>query len=159
MEKKVKVSLLVSVLLIAAVLLFGCTQGNSVTTQGVQQNSANQTYSLADVAAHNTPADCWVAIDGNVYNFTPLTSRTTSANSNNFFAQACGTDATSTFQNRAPGTGFQRDANAPRPDFNGTRPDFNGTPRDFNGAPRGTNGFTRTGGRGFSQYLIGMLVQ
>jgi hypothetical protein len=29
------------------------------------------TYSLAEVSAHNTPADCWLIIRGKVYDVTP----------------------------------------------------------------------------------------
>lgn len=32
--------------------------------------SSAKEYTLADIAKHNTPADCWAAINGSVYNFT-----------------------------------------------------------------------------------------
>jgi uncharacterized protein YjdB len=59
MKKKIK--LLGSTFLVLAVALFGFNVGAV---------SAATTYTLADVAMHNSSTDCWVAIQGNVYNLT-----------------------------------------------------------------------------------------
>jgi len=149
--------LVIVTLALAIALLFGCTQ-------------VGGSYTSADVAGHNSPTDCWVIRDGNVYNITPMTS----ASPNTPFAQACGTDITQAFSNFNPqGTDFNasgRDFNYLARDFNGTRPDFNGMPRDFNGTRPDFNGTRpdfnsqRMGpngprqGRGFTQYYIGTLA-
>ena len=150
--------------LTSVLFLFGCT------TQAGQNN----TYTLQDVAAHSTVGDCWIALDGNVYNITPMLAALP-AGAPNQFANACGSDATATFQNLRSGA---QDFNRLRSDFNGARPNLNGastdfnavgadmnrTRSDFNGArsPSGgrASGVPSAGGRmgrGFTQYYIGKL--
>ena len=146
---KAKVAL-IGLALAGALVVFGCTQ---------QEGS----YTLADVAQHSTPQDCWIARDGNVYNITSMVS----ASPNTPFAQACGTDVTQVFPNGgqqgADFNSFRRDFNGPRPDFNSLGAGASGAPRDFNGprpdfnAPRAGAGGSRQG-KGFSQYYIGRLV-
>ena len=126
-------------------------QGYAIDTSNLPK------YSLEEVATHNTPADCWIVLNNNVYNFSPQL-----ANPNSPFAQniasSCGTNATATFQNmRGPGGfGNPGDANGPR-DYNGPR-DFNRS-RDFNSerpnGPGGRNGQNR--GFGKNMNLIGTL--
>ena len=41
-----------------------------MATTSVPKVSASGTYTLAQVAAHKTPADCWTTINGGVYNVT-----------------------------------------------------------------------------------------
>lgn len=53
-----------------------------------------QTYTLAQVAAHNSPSDCWTAINGSVYN---LTSFVGSHPGGAAILKICGTDGTATF--------------------------------------------------------------
>ena len=93
---------------------------------------------MAELAAHDTPADCWVAIDGNAYNVTALASNAQFGQS---FAQSCGKDATNNFQNRRPPNSARPDFNVAG-DFNGTR-DFNRGFDDRNGMPRDTNSGNR----------------
>ena len=33
---------------------------------------ATKVFTLADVAEHNTDDDCWIAVDGKVYDVTPF---------------------------------------------------------------------------------------
>lgn len=56
-------------LLIAAFWLGA--QGRPPPTAQVFPPAAEKAYSVADVAAHATPADCWMAIRGGVYDLTP----------------------------------------------------------------------------------------
>jgi uncharacterized protein YjdB len=81
MKKKIK--LLGLTFLVLAISLIGF---NASFAQGTT------TYTLADVATHNTSTDCWVAISGNVYNLTafiPLHPGGSAA-----IIGLCGTDGT-----------------------------------------------------------------
>ncbi|MFA6269489.1 MAG: cytochrome b5 domain-containing protein [archaeon] len=125
-------------------LLGGCTQGGT---------SNNQFYTLAEVALHNTPTDCWIVRDGNVYNITPLLVNSP----NNFMIQSCGKEVTNSIQRPLTRQDFNsqvRDTNMPRPDFNGAQRDFNSIRIDQN-FPR--QGGTRQG-REFEQYYIGRVA-
>ena len=145
-------SVFLGLVLVSGLFLFGCTENSN----GITNNS---TYTLQDVGVHNIPTDCWVAMDGNVYDITQMIQAMNVNNQHNVFAQDCGKDATLTLQNMGPtGKDFNRsrpDFNGIRPDFNGARPDFNSRVSDFNGA-RQVNGFR--GGRGLTQYYIGKLI-
>lgn len=59
------------------------------------------TYTLADVAQHATPEDCWMAISGKVYNATGSIGKHPGGE---VILQGCGKDATQLFFNR-PGEG------------------------------------------------------
>ncbi|MCX6803541.1 MAG: hypothetical protein NTY48_03140 [Candidatus Diapherotrites archaeon] len=183
MKKIINFNVMAIVLLLAGLFLFfGCTSDSNANQVFGQSSSQLQNYTLADVAAHNTPNDCWIAIDANVYNFSGMmsnpnnTQNTTLPNSsshnsttpnslpaNNFASQIvsqCGTDATEFFKNRNSLAGA--DFNSQRRDFNGSRPDFNGfrPDRNFPQGQRlsGTGGGNRNGG-GFGRVLIGKIVQ
>ncbi|MTA30380.1 MAG: hypothetical protein F2536_02165 [Actinobacteria bacterium] len=52
-------------------------------------------YTLADVAKRNTPAECWVAIDGNVYDLTGWISQHPGGSGS--IRSMCGTDGTNQF--------------------------------------------------------------
>jgi len=43
---------------------------SAATTSSASPTSSPAGYTLSDVAAHNTPGDCWSAIDGKVYDLT-----------------------------------------------------------------------------------------
>lgn len=61
----------------------------ATTTDGAQ------TYSMADVQAHNTPAACWAAIDSQVYDLTDWIPQHPGGEAR--IEQLCGTDASSAF--------------------------------------------------------------
>lgn len=50
-------------------------QGKLAPQPVASTGSASGTISLADVATHNSPSDCWSAIDGKVYNLTAWIER------------------------------------------------------------------------------------
>ena len=155
-------------------LLAGCAQdsGSANQNQNTEVPSAGSptpaelaalpTYTLSDVASHNTPADCWVAVNASVLNLTgsPLLARNAS------LASLCGADATSSFgsmMGRAPGVNFSR--NATRGNFSGNT----GSRRMNGGQPSsGPGGYgngsygggNRTGmmNGGFGPMMIGRLV-
>ena len=53
------------------------------------------TISLADVANHNTPDDCWTTVDGNVYDVSSFVSQHPGGAEK--ISQVCGIDATVIF--------------------------------------------------------------
>ena len=58
-------------------------------------------YTLAEVAKRNTPSDCWVAIDGNVYDLTAWISQHPGGSGS--IRSLCGTDGTSQFLSKHGG--------------------------------------------------------
>lgn len=62
----------------------------TVTTQG-------ETYNWATVKQHNTPADCWLVIDQNVYGLTPYLDQHPGGAKN--ITALCGQDASAAFNN------------------------------------------------------------
>lgn len=57
---------------------------------------ADSSYNLAEVAKHTTGSDCWMAIDGSVYDVSKYTSLHPKGTD---YLKGCGTDATSLFSN------------------------------------------------------------
>lgn len=80
--------------------------GNSATppTPSGQGNSA---ITLAVLATHNTAADCWMAINGSVYDLSNFSSHPGGM----AYVPYCGTDATSAYDTKG-GTGKPHSANA-----------------------------------------------
>lgn len=71
---------------------------SSPTASASPSPTATQTqsgYTLADVAKRNTPAECWVAIDGNVYDLTGWISQ--HPGGSGAIRSMCGTDGTNQF--------------------------------------------------------------
>ena len=64
-------------------------------------DQAAGTYTLAEVAAHNTPADCWAAIEGSVYDLTDWIGQHPGGPEH--ITPLCGTDATSAFETQHSG--------------------------------------------------------
>ena len=146
------------VLLIAVVLsvfLMGCTQQSNLASSSTPSASTS-TYTMEEVSMHNSVSDCWVVMNGNIYNITQRL-----ANSTNQFdsqlANYCGKEMNFQDQNR-PINGDFNAQNRQRPDFNRQAPS-NMPQGDFNSQriPRDTNR-TASRGNGFEQYLIGKLV-
>lgn len=68
------------------------------------ENTTEQakTFTMDEVARHNTRKDCWTAISGDVYN---LTDFVISHPGDNEILRACGIDATSLFNERKTADG------------------------------------------------------
>ncbi|VVB99143.1 Cytochrome b5-like Heme/Steroid binding domain protein [uncultured archaeon] len=156
---------------IALLVLAGCSQspeqagnvqqgtapGNN--SPGPANSGAAQSFSLQEVTQHNTPQDCWMAINENVYNMTDFISNSPNAKT---LDTSCGTDATAAFGNRRPqGNGNPgQDQNRTRGDASSFRPDANGMRRDFNASRQDINAMRQGQGRGmFQRYYIGKLGQ
>lgn len=73
--------------------------------------AAGKTYSRDEVARHKLPSDCWLVIDGRVYDVTGYIDR-----HNDFdydISRHCGTDASALWRNK-PGTGDSHSPKAER---------------------------------------------
>jgi cytochrome b involved in lipid metabolism len=78
-------------------LLFSACTGED----NAGEESAQTTYTAAQIAEHDAAGDCWMAIDGKVYDVTEFIGRHPGGNE---ILQGCGTDATAIFHAR-PGSG------------------------------------------------------
>jgi cytochrome b involved in lipid metabolism len=95
-----------------AVLLAGCTMPGAQAPQPTptatpqatpveqaQMEKTTTSYTLDQVAQHKTKDDCWMSIEGKVYDVTPVTSSGKHPGGPSIL-QGCGTDATKLFMNR-----------------------------------------------------------
>lgn len=73
------------------------------------QEPQTKVYSLEEVVTHNNSTDCWLLINGNVYNVTNFISRHPGGTA---IIQGCGTDATELFETRPMGSGTPHSTNA-----------------------------------------------
>lgn len=74
----------------------------STTSQATNSTgSIDKSYTLADISSHSTKDDCWMAIEGEVYDVTKYIS---SHPGGDDILMGCGKDATAYFNNR-PGEG------------------------------------------------------
>lgn len=99
---------------LALVPLAACSSGTAATTSApapatssaatsarpsasasAPASASNATYTMAQVATHNSQQDCWAVIDKNVYNLTQWINRHPGGPDK--IIPLCGTDATSNF--------------------------------------------------------------
>ena len=100
-----KVLLAIIALMSSTLLLSACsgtpnTQPSTsvpTTTSGDTQKSTAQ-YSLSDIAPHNSEQDCWILVDGSVYNVTSFIPQHPGGSET--ILSVCGKDATTAFQTR-----------------------------------------------------------
>jgi cytochrome b involved in lipid metabolism len=66
-------------------------------------SSNTDTYTLDDIAAHDSSKDCWLAIEGRVYDITPYIADRTHPGGSEILV-GCGLDATELFNTRPMGS-------------------------------------------------------
>ncbi|MBU0531888.1 cytochrome b5 domain-containing protein [Candidatus Micrarchaeota archaeon] len=95
-------------LFLTLMLLNGC-----VAEQPADQDDSTFTnvssHTLESISQHNSSNDCWMAIDGKVYDVTDATSPHPGGET---ILQGCGTDATVLFETRPMGSGTSHSQNA-----------------------------------------------
>ena len=74
----------------------------TIAILGFGSNATQAAYTASDVSAHNTQSDCWMIINGNVYNLTTFVN-THSGGSSAIIGQ-CGKDGTATFNSGPHGS-------------------------------------------------------
>lgn len=103
MNKTIAITALIVVFLGSMLFYYVKSQKSSnPTSSNVSLSSQVQmtkNFSLAEVARHNTSNNCWMAIDGNVYDMSSLVQSNTHPGGD-VINQGCGKDATDLFTNR-----------------------------------------------------------
>jgi hypothetical protein len=112
MSSKATAIIVVSILVIFGVAAFMLSGNNS--EESASENSSNtvtnspfediaeqtpdvQSYTITEVATHNSATDCWTIVSGNVYDITSYIPRHPGGEE---ILQACGTDGTTLFTQR-----------------------------------------------------------
>lgn len=80
------------------------TTNNSTNNGSQNEGDREKTYTLSDLAAHSSASDCWLAIDGKVYDVTSYIGKHPGGNE---ITRGCGKDATQMFKQE----GHSRQAN------------------------------------------------
>lgn len=102
---EIKLGVMLAVLFIVSVVFVYINNShnkdtNDKTSPNVQisasiSKQSNSSFSLSDVAKHNTNNDCWYVINNNVYNVTNYLS--VHSGGPQILAQYCGKDATTAY--------------------------------------------------------------
>lgn len=71
----------------------------TMTTQATPAGEEMKTFTLEEVAKHSTPADCWMVVDGMVYDVSPYIAQQKHPGGAAIL-DGCGKDATSIFKLR-----------------------------------------------------------
>lgn len=89
------VGIIVGAIVILGVVAFFVTSTQKTQTKPIPSSTPEtKTYTLAVVAKHNTETDCWLIVNGNVYDVTSFVPK----HPNQKIIQGCGKDATSLFE-------------------------------------------------------------
>jgi len=118
-----KIQKIISILFV--IFLVGCTttqpsqESNQQTKQEVQKTEmpsektptppSSNSFSLEDVSEHNNGDDCWLAINGKVYDVTDYVSNHPGGAA---ILEGCGTDGTTLYETRPMGSGSPHSSNA-----------------------------------------------
>ncbi|HVT01734.1 MAG TPA: cytochrome b5-like heme/steroid binding domain-containing protein [Patescibacteria group bacterium] len=97
--KKIIIPIVILIVVVASAFLVlskrGSSQPTVPTSQTVQAPvDTNTTYTMNDVAQHNSQSDCWTVIDNNVYNITNFIDIHPGGRE---IIRACGIDASGLF--------------------------------------------------------------
>ena len=103
--------------LVALLLVTGCgatptvdnNAGNSSSTTTKLNVEVTKSYMLTDVATHAVATDCWLIINGKVYNVTDFINGHPGGQA---ILEGCGKDATSLFETRPMGSGTPHSSKA-----------------------------------------------
>lgn len=76
----------------------------ATTTPPIAVGEGLPVYTLADVAKHASPKDCWTTVNGNVYNLTPFVGKHPGGEA---ILKVCGIDGTKLFMNQHGGQAKQ----------------------------------------------------
>jgi|SRR3989344_3648273 len=96
-NRKYSLALIAVIFLVGAFVIIQRNGSNTVASPSPSSVSA-PSYTMAQIATHNTKADCWTAISGSVYDLTPWESKHPGGEQAIF--SLCGIDGTSAFENK-----------------------------------------------------------
>lgn len=96
MKKQTLITLIIILILAGLGWWLWQSQATTSTTAQITPTATSTTnlYSLSEVATHNQATDCWLAIDGKVYDVTNFIA---SGQHNPQIIQGCGKDASTMF--------------------------------------------------------------
>jgi cytochrome b involved in lipid metabolism len=77
------------------------TQTNTTAPATTSAASSTQSYTMADVATHNSASSCWTAINGNVYDVTSWISQHPGGPQH--ILELCGVDGSAAFNGQHSG--------------------------------------------------------
>lgn len=77
-------------------------QEQVVEEEAMKVDGAVDTYTLDELRAHDSRVDCWMAIDGKVYDVTEFVNKHPGGDT---LLEGCGVDATELFETRPMGSG------------------------------------------------------
>jgi len=93
-------------LLLGIILLSGCAQEETAETveniSGEEPEKETNLIPIGEISQHNSSEDCWLAINGKVYD---VTDYIPSHPAGNTILEGCGTDATELYETRPMGSG------------------------------------------------------
>jgi len=106
MKKLSTISLFIFAVIVIAILTAGLVfyqnkkdiTGGDTQNQNANQVTSSQKFSLEDVAKHSTEGDCWIIIEGKVYNITSYFGK--HPGGNDTMSATCGKDATNAYKTR-----------------------------------------------------------
>ncbi len=108
MNKKIYIVIIIVVIILALVYAYGTFSRTSTTptptltpVSTVSQSASGSTFTLADVATHNSAASCWTAIRSGVYDVTSWIDR--HPGGSDAILYLCGKDGTSAFTDQHDG--------------------------------------------------------
>lgn len=101
---------ILSILAVSAVLITGCSSPGNDQAPSNSDSNQEAVISLGELAQHNSADDCWMAIEGLVYD---VTSYVSSHPGEEQILLGCGKDATSLFNTKA-NQGIPHSSNADR---------------------------------------------
>lgn len=78
--------------------------GTTPTAPSIAVGEGLPVYTLADVAKHASPKDCWTTVNGNVYNLTPFVGKHPGGEA---ILKICGLDGTKLFTDQHGGQAKQ----------------------------------------------------
>jgi len=76
------------------------TSTSASTPASIAVGEGLPVYTLADVAKHSSPKDCWTTVNGNVYNLTPFVGKHPGGEA---ILKICGIDGTKFFMDQHGG--------------------------------------------------------
>jgi cytochrome b involved in lipid metabolism len=104
-----KISALLIGLVSVVVLASGCVQQNGTGNgNGNEVPGETPVYTLDEISGHDSSDDCWLLIDGKVYDVTEFATHP----GGEAILEGCGKDATTLFETRPMGSGTPHSTNA-----------------------------------------------
>ena len=100
--KKLVITGLMGAIIVLGVWLFAQKKEEAMSPD-IKQTKENKTYTLDEIGQHNSKDDCWLAIEGKVYDVTSFVKGGFHPGKEAIL-QGCGKDATELFNTRPMGS-------------------------------------------------------